>query len=296
VTALQPGLYLVHKPVGQTSHQKMRELPAGKLPVCHAGTLDPFAEGLLIVLAGAATRLMDLIHEAPKRYLAEVAWGVETDTGDAGGKPVRTGDAAALTPARLDEALPSFKGWTQQVPPDTSAKKIRGEPAYKLAHRGEPVVLPPSRVYLHDARWLSHDLPRSSRLELTCRGGFYVRALARDLGRAVGACAHLTTLHRSAIGPWEDPGGHPEWSREGWVHGEGVLPWYRSRELNGDELYALKDERTIPRGEVRPATWTPPEGFPEPTPRVRAFSRGALVALLEGEARLRVALRLPGGV
>ncbi|HEX4621927.1 MAG TPA: tRNA pseudouridine(55) synthase, partial [Myxococcaceae bacterium] len=196
----------------------------------------------------------------------------------------------------LDEALTSSIGWTLQVPPDTSAKKIRGEPAYKLAHRGERVELPPSRVYLHQARWQSHDLPRSSRVELTCRGGFYVRALARDLGRAVGAGAHLTALHRPAIGPWEDPSARPESSPAAWIHGEGVLPWYPWRELTGDELYALKDERTIPRGDVRPATWNPPEGFPAPTPRVRAFSRGALVALLEGEARLRVALRLPGGV
>jgi tRNA pseudouridine55 synthase len=292
VTALRPGLHLVHKPVGQTSFQRMRELASGKLPVCHAGTLDPFADGLLIVLAGAATRLMELLHQVPKRYQADVAWGVETDTGDGGGRVTQTGDASSLTPLRLDGALTPFMGWTQQIPPDTSAKKVRGEPAYRLAHRGEPVELPPSRVYVQEARWLSHRLPRSSRLELSCRGGFYVRALARDLGRAVGAGAHLTALHRLAIGPWEDPNERQPL----WIHGEGVLPWYPSRELNGDELYALKNGRTIPRGEVRPATWPLPADFPEPTARVRAFSRGALVALLEGEARLGIALRLPGGV
>src|SRR5205085_314882 len=102
------------------------------------------------------------------------------------------GDASAMMPQDLDAALAGFLGWRDQVPPATSAKKIGGEPAYKKAHRGEEVVLPPSRVYLHEARWLSHDLPGKSRLLLTCRGGYYVRALARDLGRRLGCGGHLS--------------------------------------------------------------------------------------------------------
>src|SRR4029077_12213796 len=98
-----------------------------------------------------------------------------------------------------------FLGWQEQVPPATSNKRVDGERAYQKAHRGEEVVLPPSRVYLHSARWLSHDLPRSSTLELVSGGGDYVRAPARDLGRATGAFGHLTKLRRAAIGPWRDP-------------------------------------------------------------------------------------------
>ena len=192
---MTPGIHLLHKPVGVTSFSLVQP-ELGPVPVCHGGTLDPFAEGLLLLLAGPLTRTMELLHALPKTYVAEVVWGAETDNGDAGGKVVFTGDASALTPARLDEALAPLLGWTEQVPPPTSAKKIDGEPAYRKVHRGETVTLPPSRVYLHSARWLSHALPRSSRLLLTCRGGYYVRSLARDVGRALGCGAHLSALKK----------------------------------------------------------------------------------------------------
>src|SRR5579883_3133635 len=176
--ALRAGLYLIHKPPGATSFSLVRtwmeQLRAEKrsLKLCHGGTLDPFAEGLLVILAGPATHLFELLHDAPKRYIAEVAWGVETDNGDPTGRPVFSGDASALKPHALDAALTPFLGWSQQVPPATSAKKVDGEPAYRKAHRGEPVELPPSAVYLHEARWLEHASGKS-RLELVCRGGFY---------------------------------------------------------------------------------------------------------------------------
>jgi len=296
---MKPGIYLDHKPVGVTSfsrvHAFMSEVEAAgltrkQLPVCHGGTLDPFAEGLLLLLAGPATHLMDWLHAAPKTYEAEVVWGVETDTGDGLGQPVHTGSAAHLTPQALDAALQPLLGWTDQVPPATSAKKLGGEPAYKKAHRGETVVLPPSRVYLHEARWLSHDLPRTSRLRLTCRGGYYVRSLARELGQALGCGAHLARLHRTSIGPWEDPG--PTGERVG-VYGAAVLPWCASRAIAGDEVNHLKHGRTIPRGDVKPAPWKPPEGFPDPEGPVLAVQRGRLVALLgEEDGALRVRTHL----
>ena len=300
--ALKPGIYLLHKPPGPSSAAAMRAFVAGfaqggrKLPVCHGGTLDPFAEGLLLVLAGGATRLMDFIHEVPKRYEAQVAWGMETDTGDGGGKPVgpRTAHPPTADPGALDAALASFIGWTLQVPPATSAKKVGGEPAYKKAHRGESVVLPPSRVYLHQARWLGHDGQGvTSRLELVCRGGFYVRSLVREVGRALGVGAHVTSLSRTDIGPWKAP---PLGTSE-WLHGAQVCPWWPTRELTPDELYALKEGRSIPGGEILAAPWALPHGFPSVQPLVRALSRDALVALLAPQGnRWTAALRLPGGV
>jgi tRNA pseudouridine55 synthase len=293
--APRPGLYLAHKAVGPSSHALVRtfmeEVEAlgvsrKQLPVCHGGTLDPFAEGLLLLLAGPATRLMDRLHAAPKTYVADVAWGAETDTGDAGGRVVLRGDASALTAGMLDAALPAFLGWSAQVPPDTSAKKVDGEPAYKRAHRGEAVGLPPSRVYLHAARWVSHALPATSRLELACRGGFYVRALARDLGRALGCGAHLTALARTAIGPWVDPG--PGASRQG-VHGRALLPWLPSRALTPPEWDAVKAWKPLPRGDVLPPDWPLPAGFPEPEPReVRALVRSKLVAVLRDDGDVLV--------
>lgn len=298
---LRPGIFLAHKPVGETSFSLVRaameELqaasPGKRIPVCHGGTLDPFAEGLLLLLVGQATRLMDLIHPIPKRYVAEVVWGAETDNGDLLGRVVHQGDTSGLTPAALDAALARFRGWHDQVPPATSAKKVGGEPAYRKAHRGEEVVLPASRVYLHEARWLEHDLPRSSRLELTCRGGFYVRALARDVGRVLGCGAHLSRLHRSAIGPWEDPG---LGQRVG-LHGRELLPWCSTRELSDAEVGELRRERLIPRGRLLAPDWRLPAGFPDPDAPVRGFHQGRLAMLLrERDGQLQPDMELRGGL
>jgi tRNA pseudouridine55 synthase len=302
---LAEGIHLVHKAVGTTSFLQVqrflrqrdaRPASAKRLPICHGGTLDPFAEGLLLILVGpAATRLFPLLHEVPKRYVAQVVWGKETDTGDAGGRVVATGDPKVLSPPALDAALAGFKGWTAQVPPATSAKKIAGEPAYRKAHRGEAVELPPSNVYLHEARWLSHDLPERSQLWLECRGGYYVRALARDLGRALGARAHLCALRREAIGPWTDPG--PEEQPGKIISGTELLPWLPSRALSDAEVGALRRGGTISVGRVEKASWPLPDGFPAPDPLVRAFHQGRLVALLQQEpSGLQVKLDLRRGV
>ncbi|MDC0710220.1 tRNA pseudouridine(55) synthase TruB [Stigmatella sp. ncwal1] len=298
---LEPGIHLVHKPLGETSFTSVRaamaELeaarPGKRVPVCHGGTLDPFAEGLLLLLVGQATRLMDLLHAVPKRYVAQVLWGSETDNGDLLGRVVHQGDPSALTPEALEAALGGFRGWHDQVPPATSAKKLGGEPAYRKAHRGEEVVLPPSRVYLHEARWLSHDLPRSSRLELVCRGGFYVRSLARELGRRLGCGAHLARLHRTAIGPWEDPGP----GRRVGLHGRQLLPWSALRELSDAEVGELRRERPIALGRRLPPEWRLPPGFPDPQAPVRGFHLGRWVALLqEQEGTFRMKLELRGGL
>lgn len=297
---IEAGIHLVHKTVGQSSFDvirgyKRRAFEAGqkKLALGHGGTLDPFADGLLLVLAGQATRLMELMHPLPKTYVAEVAWGLETDTCDLQGLPLSEGDASRLTPAVLDAALAPFLGWTEQVPPATSAKKIDGEAAYKKAHRGEVVLMKPSRVFLHSARWIGHELPRRSTLEITCRGGFYVRSLARDLGRALGCGAHLAALHRTAIGPWGDPGQ----DQERLLTGADLLPWCPSRLLSEEEADHLSHGRAIPVGESRPATWALPEGFPDPGAPLRALHEGRLVALLKpAETGLRTFANLRGGL
>jgi tRNA pseudouridine55 synthase len=287
------ALWLVHKPVGVTSFALVDEFrakaqAATRFKVMHGGVLDPFADGLVVLLVGAATRLFERLHEVPKTYVATVAWGAETDTLDGGGAVVARGDAAGLTPERLDAALANFLGWRDQVPPATSNKRVDGERAYVRAHRGEDVVVPSSRVYLHAARWRSHALPGSSVLELTCGGGYYVRSLARDLGRAVGAHAHLSSLSRTAIGSYRDPAGAPQSCT-----GREVLPWLASRDLSDDEWGALKAGRTLGAGKARRPDVGWLEGFPPAPPLVRAFHQGRLVALLDGG---RAHTLLPGGV
>lgn len=282
---LTPGIYLLHKRAGETSFALvkafMEEVRAAgirrdKLPVCHGGALDPFARGLLLILAGEAARVMDLLHAIPKSYVAEIAWGAETDNGDPLGRVVDTADASKLTPAILDAALPAFLGWRDQVPPATSNKRVGGERAYRKAHRGEAVSLPPSRVYLHEARWLSHDLPGSSTLLLTSAGGYYVRSLGRDLGRATGALGHLTKLSRTAIGPWRDPG---EAGRSV-VRGAELYPWCASREVSERELALLRAGEGIARGETVAPQWVLPPGFPHPDAPIRGLLGGAIVAML----------------
>jgi tRNA pseudouridine55 synthase len=301
---MTPGIHLIHKPVGPTSFARMRAyvegnpVAAGKreLKVCHGGTLDPFASGLLLILVGPATRLFEHLHAIPKVYEATVRWGVETDNGDPLGRPTFTGDASALTPQQLDDALATFVGWHEQTPPATSAKRIDGERAYLKAHRGETVEMPSCRVYLHEAIWLSHDLPRESRLRMVVRGGYYIRALARDLGRRLRCGAHLTALHRTAIGPWLDPGpsATPGADRGVEVTGHGLLPWVSSRVLSDHEIGELRAGRTIPVGGLLPPEWSLPAGFPEPAAPVRGFHRDRLCFLLEpqdGQLRLLSALR-----
>lgn len=297
---IEPGIHLVHKTVGQSSFDvirgfKRRAFEAGqkKLALGHGGTLDPFADGLLLVLAGQATRLMELLHPLPKTYVAEVAWGAETDTCDLLGQVLSEGGAAHLRPEAMDEALAPLLGWTDQVPPATSAKKIDGEAAYRKAHRGEVVLMKPSRVFLLSARWLSHDLPRRSTLELTCRGGFYVRSLARDLGRVLGCGAHLTALRRTAIGPWTDPGE----GQERLLTGAALLPWCPSRLLSDEEAGHLAHGRAIPLGSSLPALWPMPEGFPDPGAPLMGLHGDRVVALLRpAEEGLRTFANLRGGL
>lgn len=286
---LQPGIHLLHKPRGPTSFSVLQPFlseardRAKRMPLCHGGALDPFAHGLLLLLAGRATRLFEPLHEVPKVYEAQVAWGAETDNGDPLGTVVARGDPASLDPRRLDEALREFVGWREQVPPATSNKRIGGERAYARAHRGEPVELPAVRVYLHEARFIAHDLPRSSQLRLVVRGGYYVRALARDLGRVLGCRAHLAALWRSAIGPWRDPGA----GQSERIQGGALMPWLRARDIDEEQARALRHGVAIGAGALRQPDWQLPEGFPQPEPLVRAMLGERLVALArEGEGTL----------
>jgi tRNA pseudouridine55 synthase len=120
--------------------------------------------------------------------------------------------------------------------------------------------LPPSPVYLHEARWTDHDLPRESRLRILVRGGYYVRSLARDIGRSLGCGAHLASLHRAAIGPWNDPGPGKTTA----LHGRAMMPWAPLRVLDDQEVGALRGKLPIPLGAFVEPQWRVPDGFPDP--------------------------------
>jgi tRNA pseudouridine55 synthase len=195
------GLLLVDKPVGVTSHDIVdvarRALRTRRIG--HAGTLDPFATGLLVLLVGHATRLLPHLSGEPKVYEATIEFGVETETDDVIGTAVRT--APLPDESRVRHAIASLTGAFDQVPPAYSAKQVEGRRAYQAARRGQAFDLAPVRVTVH--RWEVHALS-SQRLDatITCAGGTYIRALARDLGRLSGSAAHVTSLRRTQSGPF----------------------------------------------------------------------------------------------
>ncbi len=205
---LTSGLLYVDKPVGITSHDVVGIVrrAARTRRVGHAGTLDPFATGLLVLAINSATRLLPYVVGEPKVYDAVIRFGFETNTDDSAGERGREAEppaanvlaAPADTPLR--EAIASLTGQLAQVPPAFSAKHVNGERAYKMARRGEAVDLPPVNINVFSWEWLA-STEDTLTVRIACGGGTYIRALARDLGRALGSAAHCHSLRRVASGP-----------------------------------------------------------------------------------------------
>lgn len=195
------GALVIDKPAGLTSHDVVAAVrrALGETRVGHTGTLDPFATGVLPLLLGRATRLARFLAGADKTYEARVSFTGETDTDDATGAARGAPSGAVPAADRLEAALLAFRGSFLQVPPAYSAKKIAGRRAYELARQAAAPALAPAAVTVSALR-LAEWTPPVAVLHLTCSAGFYVRALARDLGRAVGVGAHLEALRRVASG------------------------------------------------------------------------------------------------
>jgi tRNA pseudouridine55 synthase len=196
------GLLLVDKPAGMTSHDAVaivrRAVKTRR--VGHAGTLDPFATGLLVMLVGRGTRLIPFIDDEPKVYEATISFGSETDTDDLTGSVVK--EAPSPDDPSIAEAITRLTGDIEQMPPAYSAKKVHGVRAYDAARRGKPLDLDPVRVRVHEIRMVGRT-DRGLRIRVTCAGGTYIRALARDLGRMAGSAAHLVELRRVRSGSFD---------------------------------------------------------------------------------------------
>src|SRR5215207_934994 len=198
------GWLVLDKPIGMTSTHAVavvkRALNAKKAG--HAGTLDPLASGILPIALGEATKTVPFVMDGQKSYVFTVAWGVETETDDAEGRPVQ---ATHTYPERdaIEALLPRFTGLIEQVPPRFSAVKIQGERAYDLAREGETVELKPRQAQIDRLALVAHSGERSI-LEADCGKGTYVRALARDLGRALGCLGHVAALRRMRVGPFAE--------------------------------------------------------------------------------------------
>jgi tRNA pseudouridine55 synthase len=198
------GVLLLDKPSGPTSHDVVARIRAvtHERSVGHTGTLDPRATGLLPLVLGRATRLASVLSASDKTYEASIRLGVSTSTDDADGQVTATfhGDLPGLE--RVDEALSAFRGSFEQTPPIHSAKRVGGKKAYDLARRDAPVELKPVTVTVLNLLRQSYD-DGLVRLEVTATSGFYVRALARDLGQALGCGGHLDALRRTRVGVFD---------------------------------------------------------------------------------------------
>ena len=209
------GALIVDKPSGPTSHDvvSVARRALHTRQIGHAGTLDPLATGVLVLLVGRATRLSQFIVHDDKEYFAEIRLGVATATYDAEGlaensqSPISNSQIDqignwALVVGRLDEVLNGFVGTFLQSPPPFSAKKIAGRRAYEHARKDRAIEMKPVQVTVRELEALPSDDPALLRLRLVVGAGFYVRSLAHDIGRSLGCGAHLEALRRTRSGPF----------------------------------------------------------------------------------------------
>jgi tRNA pseudouridine55 synthase len=273
------GVIVVDKPAGPTSHDVVdrvrRALDIRKAG--HTGTLDPFATGVLPVCLGKATRLARFLTGTDKTYRATVRLGFATNTDDLTGEPIGVPRPANVTPAALAAACSALTGPLMQSAPAFSAKWVKGRRAYDLARKGVDTPRPVSPVTVHAIEVLGHasDLVE---IEVRCSAGTYIRALARDLGEALGSGAHLVSLRRTVSGPFAMTDA-VAWDEIG--PGARVIPMahlladFPAATATAPGVEALRHGRSLDRLMVE-------SGFPEAPPpaRMRILdAAGALLAL-----------------
>lgn len=276
------GALVVDKPVGMTSHDVVQAIRngTGLRRAGHTGTLDPRASGVLVILVGPAVRLSEYVSASDKRYQAIIRLGGTTDTFDAEGKFTPSKDPLNVTEEEFEEALKTFVGEIEQVPPAHSAVKVGGRKAYEMARKGEEVELEPRKITVHHLEVLEWTPPEVV-IDVHCSSGTYVRSLANDLGQKLGCGAYLVGLRRTKSGKFTLRDATPlrklqeAFNAGNWYQflipaAEALADW-PSVELNPDEVEGVrhghrvkaKDEDTV-------------------NEKVRGIStQGELVALME---------------
>jgi tRNA pseudouridine55 synthase len=313
------GLVVVDKPSGMTSHDvvaRVRRL-AGTRRVGHAGTLDPMATGVLVVGVEKATRLLGYLTLTEKTYAATIRLGQSTSTDDAEGEPVGGSPATDLAPGALDAEIAELTGDIWQVPPGVSAIKVNGQRAYKLTRAGAAPELAARPVTVYEftvtaVREAGDFLDLDA--VIRCSSGTYIRALARDLGAALGTGGHLTALRRTAVGPYDLDQAHTLEDLENQNHqtrdlersvltptptsasaappaaaaspvardiawitplAEAAAAAFPRLDLTADEARRLAQGARLP---------LPPEGLPAETPIAAFTPEGALAALVTADS------------
>lgn len=232
--AVPGGLVNLYKPCGRTSAQYAYRLRRvfGIRKIGHAGTLDPFADGVLLACVGSATKWVEKLMGLPKMYRTTLRLGVTNATLDSELPFDPVPGAVRPSQAQIEAALLNFRGWIDQTPPQYSAVKVGGQSSHERARRGETVILAPKRVYVEYARLLTYAWP-SMDLEIACGRGTYIRAIARDLGEllACGACCERLT--RTAVGPFRMEDGVNLDEADDHATKAALLPVEQLRELLG---------------------------------------------------------------
>ena len=287
------GALVIDKPQGKTSHDivdAIRHL-AGFRQVGHLGTLDPLATGVLVLLLGKATRLVQFYSGRRKRYTAGFRFGFATDTYDSEGQAQGPDSAPTLDRAVLEKLASDRIGRFQQMPPVFSAKKIHGRPAYELARKNQPVELKPVEVELFEYR-LTEVEGSIARFVIECSSGTYIRSLAHEMGQQLGCGAHLTEICRTAVGEFslqqtlklEDLA---EAARDGKLKdcviplehllpnfpSVSVLPVVENRVRHGSKFNILVSQLKPGRTETAPGATAQLDAGPPRAPRLRVFGQ-----------------------
>jgi tRNA pseudouridine55 synthase len=287
---LPARVVLLDKPVGPTSFGMVRAARRGtRGRVGHAGTLDPFASGLLLIMVGAATRISSLLMALPKEYDLLVQFGAVSSTGDPTGE-IRSTQAATVTARDVVSVLDRFRGRIRQRVPLTSAVKVDGEPLYKKAHRGETAETPEREVMVYDLALVDFDAEaQTARLLALTGSGTYARTLAMDIGDVLGCGGYAAALRRARIGMFSVHDGIPpadlsparyEEGGRGVLSLDEALAFIPRQELNDS------DARLAANGnELRGA----------PAGRFRAYGAGRLLGVYQGDGhRARPLAVFPG--
>jgi tRNA pseudouridine55 synthase len=253
---MSAGIVVVDKPAGMTSHDvvgRCRRIFSTRR-VGHAGTLDPMATGVLVIGVDRATKILGLLAGASKSYAATIRLGQTTSTEDAEGELLQSVSAVDVTAEDIATAMAGLRGAIKQVPSAVSAIKVDGRRAYRLVREGHTVELQPRPVRIDRFEVLAvraHDRLVDLDVDVDCSSGTYIRALARDLGAALGVGGHLTSLRRTRVGRFEldqarsldDLAAQPRLS---WTLDEACLLMFPRRDLSAEEAEATSHGRSLP--------------------------------------------------
>jgi tRNA pseudouridine55 synthase len=250
------AVLIIDKPAGLTSHDVVNRVRRilRERSVGHLGTLDPSATGVLPLVAGSLTRLAQFYTASEKAYEGVIRFGFATDTYDADGEAVGTAQTVSLSLDAVQKLAAAFRGFTEQMPPAFSAKKIQGVPAYKLARKQKEVTLQPVRVEIKEFEILSVDSD-CAKFQARVASGTYLRSVAHDMGQQMGCGAHLKSLRRTAVAEFEIADSHTleeleTAERSGsleelFVHPRELLPQFPSVTANDDMAANIRSGRTV---------------------------------------------------